>query len=370
MVTGLLLLLSLGGGNERPAVRVLLESSVHSLPLECPGPVRVRGRRYAKLPRGNVTFRGGTFRLGALDLGPSPAVLTAVSEPFTIRKRRYAGTLRLIAKGSSFSVINEVDLETYVLGVVGAEIGGGSPIEAIKVQAVVSRSYAWTHRNPSGVFDLYDDTRSQVYVGVPAPDPRVERAVRETAGLVVTYQGRPVTTFFSSSCGGHTMGVAEWTGATEIPPLAGVECGYCAGMPNESWSARFTWKQLASKLGLPGPVTNARVVERTRSRRAAKVQVGSRTLSARVFVRKLGLRNTNFRIHEEPGGIRIEGHGWGHGVGLCQYGAINLAKRGKTFRQILAHYFPQARLSPAYPAGEPAPPRSRTARRRLRPFGR
>lgn len=221
-----------------PTVRVLIKNAVKEVTLECPGPIELTkpglSRPVLSLPRlpsTKVTVRDGRLLVEGMPLSEEwiTLMIRSSDKPFRIGDRRYAGQLHVVAKErTSFHVVNEVDIETYVYGVIGAEIGNDAPREALKAQAVCARSYALAEaaEAPKGtkrpLFDLYDDTRSQVYVGVPTERSNVRKAVTETAGLGLTYKGRLLKTYFHASCGGTTASVYEWGGDPEIPPLAGV----------------------------------------------------------------------------------------------------------------------------------------------------
>jgi len=312
----------------------------------------------ARLSATRIDLVEGRLRILERTFAENRITLESRQEPLKLGARHYRGRLHVHRGGATLKVVNEVDLETYLLGVVGAEIGSGSPIEAIKAQSVAARGYAAASVDgfPSpGIarpaWDVYDDTRSQVYVGVPAKNSNVERAVRETSGLMIFYRSRIVRTYFSSACGGHTMGVREWTGAAEIPPLAGVKCGWCAG--SHEWSRKFSLADLGTKFKSKTagkPVVRLLVKEATSSGRPSALTLelagGRAQLSAKEVDQALSLPTSLYAVSQAGDVVTFAGAGYGHGVGLCQTGTIEMARKGWKFDRILAHYFPQAQLLP------------------------
>lgn len=340
-----------------PTIRVLLRDRATSVTIECPGPIDLRKPRqpkpliqFGKMTATKIELVGGKFRIVDRLFDEPWLTFETKREPIKLGDRSYRGQFHLVRENGTFKLVNEVDLETYLLGVVGAEIGSGSPIEAMKVQAVCARSYAFTSIEPGSIWDVHDDTRSQVYVGVAAKNSNIERAVRETAGLMVQYKGKTVRTYFSSSCGGHTMGIKEWTGGTEIPPLSGVECGYCKGAG--AWKREFRIAELAEKFKSRAggkTVLGLSVKEKSASGRPAVLLLelaGSKAqLSAKDVDGALNLPTSSYTVAREGDKIVLEGGGYGHGVGLCQTGAISMAQKGMKCEQILAHYFPKSQLA-------------------------
>lgn len=350
----LLLLLA----QEAPTIRVLLRDGATSVTVECAGAVDLRKPRqpkallqFAKLTSNKIDLVDGKFRFVDRTFDEDGLTLESKREPIKVGERSYRGRVHLVRENKTFQVVNEVDLETYLLGVVGAEIGSGSPIEAMKVQAVAARSYAATSiGDPGAVWHVHDDTRSQVYVGVAAKNSNVERAVRETSSLMILYKGKIVRTYFSSSCGGHTVGIKEWTGGTEIPPLSGVECGWCDGAG--AWKREFTTAELGAKFKAKKPVLGLAVKETTASGRPAALVLelaGSKQqLSAKDVDAALDLPTSKYSVSKDGAKIVLQGGGYGHGVGLCQTGAIRMAQKGMKYDAILAHYFPKSELASGY----------------------
>jgi len=274
------------------------------------------------------------------------------------------------SRAPRITLVNDVDLEDYLRGVVGKEMSLSRGEEALKAQVVAARTYALYEAKMKTLatvkgekFDLYDDERSQVYGGRERESSTAIRLVDETRGRFVVYANRLVKTFFSSTCGGHTEPAVLVLGEGEdIPPLRGAPCGFCTESKYYSWKAEFTRADLAKKIW--GPTTQAKV----KSVRVTKTLPGGHAQEVGITVEK-GVKehlleaNGGFRRRIDPRLIRstlwdsietvedrivISGRGWGHGAGMCQYGAYKMAEMGRTADEILAHYFPQAEVKKLY----------------------
>lgn len=357
-------------GEKIPTIRVLVAEG-NNFALESKGPIELVKPNWprpllavASLPKTQLLLKDGKLHFGGLTLEEKWLTFRVKNpeQPLEVGSRAYPGEVHIVVEGKAFRVVNEVDMELYVRGVVPAEIGSGAPLEAMKVQAVAARSFAvarmggFRDERSRPVYDVVDDTRDQVYVGVPPANTNLLRACEATFGMYVQYKGKTVCTYFSSSCGGHTLDVAEWSGASSLPPLSGVPCGFCGeNAPNGKWEVRLTLEQLGKKLQArlgQKPLRRVSVLARTKSDRAATVLVehlaGQVKVDGGEFTRAIGGRNTNFTVKQDGDRVLIRGTGFGHGVGLCQIGALGMAAKGKTFQEILNHYFPQHELAVLY----------------------
>ena len=215
-----------------------------------------------------------------------------------VRSGTYRGRMVLSRDGSSVLVVNHVWLEHYLYGVVPAEMPASWVPEALKAQAVVARSYALTSRRSGEPYDVFADTRSQVYNGVGAEVDTTTAAVRATKGRVVTVGGAVAQTFFFSTSGGRTAANEEGFGGTPLSYLRSVDDPYDDLSPVHTWTARFSRREAERELGslVAGRLRALRVTSRTPSGRAATIEVrGSRgdvETSAASIRTALGLRST------------------------------------------------------------------------------
>jgi stage II sporulation protein D len=210
----------------------------------------------------------------------------------------YRGRMVLSRSGRSVLAVNHVSLEHYLYGVVPAEMPASWPVEALRAQAVVARSYALTSRRPGEPYDVFADVRSQVYRGVLGEVDSTTAAVRATRANVVTVGGEVAQTFFFSTSGGRTAGNEEVWGGSPLSYLRSVEDPHDDLSPVHTWRARFSRREAERMLGsvLDGDLEGLRVASRTPSGRAATVVVrgtrGDRTVSAATVRTLLGLRST------------------------------------------------------------------------------
>lgn len=337
-----------------------------------------------------VQYLGGQIRLAA----PSGAEVASANgfrlEPAPGRLIRlegvtYRGCLDVFINPFGNSVlVNELHLEDYLRGVVANEL---SPkvfpfIEALKAQSVAARTYAAGElgRKARFGFDLFADERSQVYKGLASEQLGSDRAVEETAGRVAVYEGRPITAFYSSTCGGTTANYADifparrslgeggadqpGTGEKrpEIPYLkGGIVCPDEAS-PYAHWTVRVTpptIRPLLDRYAGVGPLKNLKIERRDGAGRVLEMLfVGgsfSRLLKGNDLRFALGLRSnfiTKLTIRRDGEGyissVDVDGRGFGHGVGMCQFGAVEWARRGRTADWILRRYYPGVELFKAY----------------------
>jgi stage II sporulation protein D len=223
-----------------------------------------------------------------------------------VRDGRYRGDVVLAREAERVLVIDDVGIESYLFGVVPAEMPSSWPAEALRSQAVVARSYALTSLRPTQAFDVYSDTRSQAYRGVAGETARTTAAVRDTRGVVVTYAGAIARTLFASSSGGRTAAIEEVFGGPPVPYLVSVDDPYDTLSPYHDWTARLTDADAAKRLAavVQGDLVDIAVGGTTPSGRAAIVRVtgtlGVTDIPATTARTRLGLRSTWFRIDHEP----------------------------------------------------------------------
>jgi len=187
----------------------------------------------------------------------APVTLRAVGGgTLVVAGRTYRGALRVLPSGKKLQLVNVLPLETYLLGVVPGEMPKDWPLDALKAQAVAARTYAVANLVNGRAFDLYSDARSQVYYGADAEAPGPSRAVTETRGQVLSYDGAPAETFYFSSSGGRTLSALDAFGL-DVPYLVSVDDPWDETSPNHRWQTQVLGAQeLARRLGLAGAVTN------------------------------------------------------------------------------------------------------------------
>lgn len=266
-----------------------------------------------------------------------------------IGDRWYRGAINLVRTDGGLTAVNNVNLEHYLYSVIGAEMSPNWPLEALKAQAVAARSYALYQRergsNPT--YDLGDTQGWQVYKGLESEATSTYAAVDATAGQVMVHNGKIIEAFFHSSSGGHTENVEEvWTEAR--PYLRGVP-DYDRGAPVYEWSTSVSVSQLSNLISGVGNIVSMQPEKTTKTGRIITMKVigdsGQRAIDGEQIQRLLGLKSTRFSIQKANGVFQVYGKGFGHGVGMSQWGAHNLALSGANYQQMLYHYYQNASLA-------------------------
>lgn len=332
-------------------------------PVRVDGAWTLRALDGAVIASGATTFAGelrmvsGTADLGGFRL-PRDGATLAAARPGDLRigAKRYPGTLR-VARGSDGVVraAVETDLETYLEGVVLGELPPDFPREARRVQAILARTYVLTQPGANATPDavLVDDTGAsdQEYAGSTANAALAagaREAVASTRGLVICRDGRPIRAWYHSTCGGRTCRATAVFRVPEAQGILGVVCGSCATSPRYRWDARLPGADVVKAAGLRGALTSFAAEETTDGGRAVTFRVTAGGKSAvvpaadlRLAVGASKLRSVWIdRASVEGGDLVASGRGWGHGVGVCQWGAKERAAKGATAEAILGHYFP------------------------------
>jgi len=282
-------------GNEN--VRVLLAASQPSIDVGC-----AKGMRVGDATGRTWKLRLRSYRLTAAMRVPrhtlqSPVAVYCDGAPVEFDGSAYHGVLVVYRGGGRLAVVNAVDLEDYVRGVVGGEMPFRWPLPALEAQAVAARSYALATLRPGRRFDLYADDRSQVYGGVGAESARTLEAADDTAGRILTWAHHVATTYFFSTSGGRTADVRDvWPALGAVPYLRSVPDPYDDGSPVHEWGP-FMLSARALSARLHVPFGAVRVV-RSASGRVSKVVLGSDRLTGEEVRRLLGLRSTWFSLGE------------------------------------------------------------------------
>lgn len=380
-------------------VRVALATAAQGAALGATGGWRLYDTRNAVLVRARagdtwtIERRGRYLRAVSAERRETPWVEGALTlrtdrDDAFIRfaERRYRGAMRMVPNDSALVVVNVLPVEAYLRGVVPLEIGGPrAPSEqaAVEAQAIAARSYAVVRlaaaqgsASRTADYDMLAGVSDQVYGGVDAERPFSDQAVAATAGEVITYGGKVVSAPYHSTCGGETASPEEvWRTGPEpylrrvsdrIPGTA--DRYYCDRSPRFAWTRVFTSAELdaAVRANLPryasvpgggvGHVRSVSIEQRTPSGRVGRLAIATdrgsyvlRSNDIRYVLRLNGgeiLNSTYFTIESESrrdGGLArlvVRGNGYGHGIGMCQWGAIGRSRAGQSARTILATYYP------------------------------
>ncbi len=266
-----------------------------------------------------------------------------------IGDRWYRGKTRLINQNGKLLAVNQVDIEDYLYSVVGAEAIPSWPLEALKTQAVAARTYALhlKSKSTSKSFDLDTTTATQVYKGLNSEYSTTHEAVTATSGQIMTYNNVPILAVFHSSSGGHTENVEDiWT--QRLAYLRGVT-DYDQSAPVYQWNTSLSRNDLSRRISGVGNVKSFIPQKTTPQGRVLSIKVvgdrGAKVVNGSTLREALNLRSTLFNISASGGNFQISGRGFGHGLGLSQWGAYGLASQGANYQQILGHYYQNATLS-------------------------
>ena len=352
-------------GND-PVMRVLVLDSRDSISLAAKGTYRVYSMPSEKLLTGGYILHTKVraseqgIMFGSRELKFSKVRVTVPEGSLIyLDGRSFRGTVDIMKKDDKkLAVINRIALEEYLYGVLYNEVSHRWPIEAIKAQGIAARTFALyqARQNKLQDYDLTNDIYSQVYSGATSERWSTTRAVKLTLGKVLTYKGDIFPTYYHATCGGKTEDAANlWS--IDIEPLKGSECGFCKESPHYKWTKNIPLSEIEKKLGdngyKTGKIKSVTVMARNKSGRADKIEIKddsdvSCVLTGKDFRSMMGpndVRSTNFEPSINNDKLTLIGIGWGHGVGMCQWGAKGYAGHGKNAEEILKIYYPGAEVT-------------------------
>jgi stage II sporulation protein D len=261
----------------------------------------------------------------------------------TLVRQNYSGDLKVFPDLGTLLLINKEDIEKYVSGVVMAEGGSGKNIEYFKSQAVIARTYMYKYfeKHLADRYNVCDNTHCQAFNGISS-DTLLNKAVTETKGLVILDKDSTlIISAFHSNCGGETSSSQDvWL--VNQPYLSRVADPYCLLSRNATWEKRMKlndWLEYLKKSGYKGNLEDPSVFTFIQKSRVINYKTGSFTMPLRTIRTDLNLRSTFFSVYANGDTIIIKGKGYGHGVGLCQEGAMEMAAEGFNYRQIIDFYY-------------------------------
>ncbi len=287
-----------------------------------------------------------------------------------VNGKRYRGKIQISSLSNNVDIINVLDLEDYVKGVLAKEMPLGKNeenLEALKALAICVRTYAAQKMNDGKVyFDLYADTRDQVYGGVDAESPLSNKAAEETKNLILEYNGTQSIIFYHSTCGGLTEASQNVFTKENVPYLTSIKDGsepYCKISPRFEWIETYSKELIISRLKSYSLLDNQdyslgdfSILSRFNSGRVNEMEIkviSNRGEKKTIIIKgneirsilrtadgKMILWSTLFDLSLKSNSVVLNGKGFGHGVGLCQWGAIALSRKGWNYENILNHYYP------------------------------
>lgn len=358
---------------EEPTVRILLLRNPGKVKLSCNSKLKITtgGNKGSLSSPVSLSFNPLKINTpeGNIKNPEFPVLIRSTNEFIKINGKTYPGFIKIV-ESNSILVVNFVKIEEYLQGVLPYEMGNlpMGQIEALKAQAVAARSYVMANKKPHNPYDIRPTIWDQVYGGMDKTDEVIERAVESTRGIVGTYHGKIINAKYSSTCGGRTESNENvWIGE-RIPYLRSVrDAGwdgqsFCRFSPHYRWERTYdkqeffeVIKQQVRELFNESPqeIEWIRIAKRTKTDRVRIIEINTdvgKFYLERDGIRRLfsdyrgSLKSLMFRIKVKSNSIIVSGKGYGHGVGMCQYGAMEMAKENYSFDRILHHYYKGIRL--------------------------
>ncbi len=333
---------------ERDATQINIGSSVDAVVQNAAGKTvgEIKGMN------GFVAQRQGSAV--GLDQWKSAVIAVQPKDPngvVWIGDRWYRGRVVIVPTGQGLTAVNWVDIDQYLYSVLGGEMSGSWHQEALKAQAVAARTYALYKQKSARneLYDVVDTTSSQVYRGIQDESTGTQLAVNATKGQVLTHNNQLILAAFHSSAGGKTDNVEEvWV--QPLPYLRSVP-DFDQDAPVFNWQKTFSRSEISSLLSCKGGTVRAfKPVQKTTGQRVRFMEVqtdrGNCRFKGDDIRAKLNLRSTKFAITPVSNNqFEVKGNGFGHGLGMSQYGALGMAKRGYNYQQIVSHYYQNTQLS-------------------------
>ncbi|MBF0275982.1 MAG: SpoIID/LytB domain-containing protein [Nitrospinae bacterium] len=302
-------------------------------------------------PTLKISLRGKKIFLGKNSFF-LPVTLYASENRFYINGKGYRGRLYINPVDGGYNFLNVLDIEDYLKGVVTKEMPANWPLEAIKAQSIIARTYAIykATRSEDKGFDLYDSTLDQVYYGIEGESDTGLMAVRATKDMILLHNGKIIKSFYHSTSGGRTE-LPEMVWGEKYPYLTSITCNFDRASPAFYWEYKISKRNLENllrKAGYPGRnLKRIKTLRYTPSGRNKMMRVMYQNRSYvdipgtdfRQIVGNGKLKSTLFHVVSRADSIFFNGRGSGHGVGLCQWGARGMAEKGKTYQQIIKKYY-------------------------------
>ncbi len=362
-----------------PNIRVLLHNNIKEIQIEINQPYSISDFKSdeiladrVNLKKSILYLKSGDFRTRAVSADSThnaPATFIKANGNVCIftdngfvklKKSKYSGKLILVPnKDDRFSILEEIGIEEYLPGVIEGEMPIMWNDDALQAQVIAVRTYTIYKRKIKANALYHINKLDLAYKGSYMNQERIKELVDKTRGTVMVYDWKLFPGYFHSTCGGHTEDINLVFNLKSIPPLSGVDCGYCTNSKYYHWKKRLGRNVIQSKL-------NATKTKVKRIRKISTEQIGpgghcatikidhtggTKRVNAndfRVIIGPNNLRSTSFSIKNSGSSFVFDGKGWGHGVGLCQYGTQNMAKSGFRWYDILRYYYPEIDLVKIY----------------------
>ncbi len=340
------------GGYDRHTVKILIMKTKERFTISSQGSIKANTKSAVTVDndRSRVTFNPPAIE-GTIIVEPE-------SEPLILNGMPFRGSMIVKKINDTVFIVNILSVDEYLISVVPGEIPANWEQEALKAQAIAARTFTYYHistqRNRDAIYDLDATAASQVYRGISDEKPQTTAAVRETSGQVMLYDDKPVLAYFHSTCGGKTIDNSYVWEKSRLPYLQGTQCGFCTDSTKYEWESELTLDEIRNSLLKKFPAIGSirNISFKKKDDRVVEVLLhhskGSCRMSGnnfRLLFPAEKIRSLYFVSKKIKNGLALKGHGWGHGVGLCQWGARGMAKRGYNSRDILRHYYTGVKIT-------------------------
>lgn len=308
----------------------------------------IQGKYTVTVSNGKISISGRTFNTNMIKLTPKFMLIK-------IGERMFRGEIEVWIRNGKLTVVNDLNIEDYVRGVINKEVIPSWPIEAKKTQAVLARTFAVYQKmfNPRNeLFDLAPSVLDQVYGGLDKEDVTSNKAVDETRGEVITKGHHAVKIYFHSTCGGAT-GSSQEVWKKNDTHLQSVKCPYCTKSSLYRWTRKIAVSEIEKKLSASGyKAGKIKTIKTVRgATRVSDVLVNSVSIPVNKFRESVGFSviwSNDFTVKKEGSNFAFEGKGAGHGVGVCQWGMAGMAAAGKNHQEIINFYLSDVEIRKMY----------------------
>ncbi|MFH0974824.1 MAG: SpoIID/LytB domain-containing protein [Spirochaetota bacterium] len=333
-------------GIDKLFIRILLKKTEQRVLVSSRTKFKITDKKTGKIIYSD-TGKDIYYEPGKID---NAVLIESWGSPLSIDGDDYRGMIELHNVLGKMHVINVIQMNEYLYSVVPGEIVSSWDSEALKAQAVAARTYTYHHltKNKKSLFDLDSTSNFQVYKGVSVEKESTTAAVNETSGKVAFSRGKPIVAFFHSTCGGRTTDDRNvWSGDGE-DYLKSVSCSFCKDSPYYSWEEKLTLYDIKQCLGRKyksvGPISGISFERKGNRVFSAVIQHKHGTIKLtgnelRLLFPEKKIKSMFFSAKKVKDGLILSGHGWGHGVGMCQWGAKGMAEKGAGYKEILKYYY-------------------------------
>jgi len=334
-------------GIDRLHIRVLLKKESGRVLISSKTRMKI-----SEVKSGKILYDGhGKDMYFQSDQVSRPILIESWGSPLNVDKERYRGMIEIHNVVGKLYIINVIRINEYLYGVVPCEIISSWDIESLKAQAVAARTYTYYHliNNKKTIYDLDCSNNFQVYKGFNAEKDATNTAVDETSGKIAIYSGKPILAFFHSTCGGKTMDNNHVWEGEKHDYLKSVSCKFCNDSPYYTWETNLSLYEIRESLSKKyrgvGKITGINFQWKDKRVISAVIRHSKNTIiklsgnDLRMLFPEKKIKSMHFTAKKTKDGLILSGHGWGHGVGLCQWGAKGMAEKGANYKDILKYYY-------------------------------